>query len=314
MCGIFGIFSRPGLTCTRSALVRANRLAAHRGPDGAGITLFNLGTDESRILVVDEEGVPEDVELARYHAVLGHRRLAILDLSSAGHQPMRTNDGALWITYNGEIYNYIELRAELRELGFEFTSASDTEVILHAYRAWGPACVHRFNGMWAFALLDIKQRRLICSRDRFGIKPFHFVHAGDVFAFASEIKQLLVLPFVRKEINRQALYEYLVYGSFDHAADTFLEGVSRLAAGHSLVLDFDRGVVEIDRYYSPAIGINRAISPQEAASEFRRLFTDSVRLQLRSDVEVGSCLSGGLDSSSIVCAVHRLLAQESKNT
>jgi asparagine synthase (glutamine-hydrolysing) len=242
--------------------------------------------------------------------VLGHRRLAIIDLSSTGLQPMSNKDGSLWIVYNGEVYNYLELRAELEKAGYTFRSRSDTEVILYAYQAWGEDCVYHFNGMWAFAIADLQRQKLFCSRDRLGIKPFHYFFDREHFVFSSEIKQLLNFPFVPRRINELAVYEFLAYGAVEHCEETFFAGILNLLPGHNLVLDFANRSLATRRYYQPHFTINNRITLTEAAGEFGRLLRDSVRLRLRSDVEVGSCLSGGLDSSSIVCLMHRLLQEQ----
>ena len=282
MCGICGVvaFGRPADTETVAAMAR--RLD-HRGPDGDG--------------AYDEPGV-----------ALGFRRLAIIDLSDAGMQPMASEDGRLRLVHNGEVYNYRELRAELESKGHRFRSATDTEVILAAYREWDEACVERFNGMWAFALWDAERRRLFCSRDRFGVKPFYYRHADGRFVFASELKAFFADPGVRLEPNARAVRDYLEQGYMDHTDETFFGGVVKLPPAHSLTLD-ERGL-RVRRYW--------ALEPRDAhegdaAVTMRDLFLDAVRLRLRSDVPVGTCLSGGIDSSAIACAVDHLLRTEAEN-
>ncbi len=307
MCGISGLFGMKGIHSDLQEFIRSNDIVSHRGPDGYGMAFFQTGTDQSRLieLAMEQIKVPEQmVTLA-----LGHRRLAIIDLSQNGAQPMSTADECLWITYNGEIYNYIELREELVTLGYSFRSASDTEVILTAYAEWGEACVNRFNGIWAFAIADLKKNKLFCSRDRFGVKPLHYFHDGTRFVFGSEIKELLCYSFVPRQVNQRAAYEYLAFGAVDYCEETFFTSIYKLMQGHNLTVDLATGDIAKTCYYQPRFEKNTKISYEEAALEFRRLLTDSVRLQLRSDVEVGSCLSGGLDSSSIVSLMRQELTK-----
>ncbi|MBV8773826.1 MAG: asparagine synthase (glutamine-hydrolyzing), partial [Deltaproteobacteria bacterium] len=232
--------------------------------------------------------------------VLGHRRLAIIDLSAHGHQPMSAAEGSLWITYNGELYNFVELRSELAQLGVSFQTGSDTEVVLKAYEMWGPEAVKRFVGMWAFALLDLRMRHLMLSRDRFGIKPLHYHVSPNGFAFASEIKQLLVTPGVPNRINERCVYDYLQFEAVDAGPETFFTGINKLEPGNNLFVSLDTGEVGKTCYYTPPeFGTLQQISTADAAEQFRALLKDSVRIHLRADVPVGTCLSGGLDSSSI---------------
>ena len=312
MCGISGLFSLNGLSPYRSALHAANSIAAHRGPDGQGFALFNTRVPVERFVSLDTGLLPDASTMQSMTLCLGHRRLAIIDLSSTGLQPMTNEDQTLWIVFNGEIYNFLELRAALEEMGHTFHSQSDTEVILHAYEAWGEACVEHFIGMWAFALADLQQSLLFCSRDRFGIKPFHYYYDGQQFVFGSEIKQLLCFDFIKRQVNEKAVYEYLAYEGVEWGEETFFSGIFKLLQGQNLILNLRDAVLKKNRYYLPQFTLNTQISRVEAAWEFHRLLADSVRLHLRSDVKVGSCLSGGLDSSSIVCLMHQLLKNESK--
>lgn len=305
MCGISGCFNINGIKPDLKEFIRSTDAVSHRGPDGYGFAYFQFGPNGMHCV----ESTFDQVKLPQEQVVLalGHRRLAIIDLSRNGSQPMSTVDECLWITYNGEIYNYIELREELSRLGYSFRSASDTEVILAAYMEWGEACVDHFNGIWAFAIADLKQKRLFCSRDRFGVKPFHYFSDGTRFVFGSEIKELLCYSFVPRQINQRAVYEYLAFSATDYCEETFFGSIYKLMQGHNLILDLVTGKLVTTCYYQPQLEKNTQISYQEAAQEFRRLLSDSVRLQLRSDVEVGSCLSGGLDSSSIVSLMRQEL-------
>jgi asparagine synthase (glutamine-hydrolysing) len=279
MCGIAGIFSRT-LPFADCATIRSMiDVVAYRGPDGQG-------------------------HLVDGCVALGHRRLAILDLSEAGHQPMHSLDGNASLVFNGEVYNYLELREELRAKGHRFVSNTDTEVILAAYSEWGAECVSRFNGMWAFALYDRRLRRIFCSRDRFGIKPFYYASTDQAFVFGSETKQLL--PFLpARRARRDMLLNFLVTGLNGYSEETFFEGVFSLPGGHNLVLDLQTGAFTITRFYEIHPAETEGKSEDELADQFYQLLTDSIRLRLRSDVPVGTCLSGGLDSSTIAMIAAR---------
>jgi asparagine synthase (glutamine-hydrolysing) len=280
MCGICGIVAlgRPAEADAVAAMAAA---LDHRGPDGDGAFFA--------------DGV-----------ALGFRRLAIIDLSEAGMQPFASDDGTLRLLHNGEVYNYRELRRELESHGHRFRSATDTEVILRAYEEWGERCVERFNGMWAIALWDARRRRLFCSRDRFGVKPFYYRWDGAQFAFASELKAFRAAGAL--EPHLPAVRDYLEQGYVDHKDETFFAGIRKLAPAHSLVVDDDG--LHVTRYWTLE---PREEPDRDAAEEVRELFFDAVRLRLRSDVAVGTCLSGGIDSSAIVCAVDHLLRTEAEN-
>lgn len=271
VCGIFGIVRKDG-PVRQDQVKELTDLVAHRGPDGSGTHVNgNVG--------------------------LGHRRLAIIDLSSDGIQPMRHRRQPLWITYNGEIYNYIELRKELQETGIVFETATDTEVLLNAYLTWGEDCLNRFNGMWSFAIYDERDDTLFCARDRFGVKPFYYVDTASAFAFGSEIRQLL--PLVENRVPDDGLVnDFLVSGLTDHTTRTFFRGIEKLAPGHSLRIAVSTGQLKLNRYYSlranPMHGDDKSVP-----SLLHDLLDEATRLRLRSDVRVGTCLSGGIDSSSV---------------
>lgn len=274
MCGIAGVILQ---THAESPSVIIDSMLAsigHRGPDGRGVyTAGCLG--------------------------LGHRRLSIIDLTHDGHQPMSTWENDLTITFNGEIYNYIELKRELESLGHCFSSRSDTEVILVAYRQWGQACVSRFNGMWAFAIHDRGRDLLFCSRDRFGVKPFYYHKSARGFFFGSEIRQLL--PWCQGiRANRDLISDFLLTSICDHTDETFFTGVRKLPAGHSLTYQLSDHHYRESRYYElQRDAALQSLQPDAAAELYRERLTDSIRLRLRADVPVGTCLSGGLDSSSV---------------
>jgi asparagine synthase (glutamine-hydrolysing) len=256
-----------------------NGPAAHRGPDGEGYFV---------------EGPLS----------LGHRRLAVIELSAAGRQPMSLA-GRYTIVYNGEIYNYIEVREELKTCGYSFSSASDTEVILTAYHQWGAACVERFNGMWAFAIFDRQLNKLFCSRDRFGVKPLYYAVIDNQFIFGSEIKQLLPF-FATRRVNLSVLIDYLVTGFVDHTDQTFFEGILKLPPGHHLTYDLNTHKHKPHRYYRIRLRPEVAkLDEAESIEALRRELDRAVAIRLRSDVKVGTCLSGGLDSSSIATLASR---------
>ena len=280
VCGICGVVAlgRPAETETVAAMARE---LDHRGPDGAG--------------AYDEPGV-----------ALGFRRLAIIDLSDAGAQPFASDDGALRLMHNGEIYNYLELRGELEAKGHRFRTATDTEVVVRAYEEWGERCLERFNGMWAMVLWDARRQRLFASRDRFGIKPFYYRYADGRLAFASELKAFRA-DSTPLRANPRAVRDYVQQAYLDHTEETFFDGIRRLPPAHALTLDANG--LTVRRYWS----LEPHDPPQgDAADAFRELFLDSLRIHLRSDVPVGTCLSGGLDSSSIVVGVDHLLRTEAE--
>jgi len=233
--------------------------------------------------------------------LLGHNRLSIIDLSDLGNQPMAYDD--LVIGYNGEVYNYLEIRRELEDRGYPFRSHSDTEVILAAYKEWGADCVQRFVGMWAFAIWDRTQRELFCSRDRFGIKPFYYIHAGDRFYFGSEYKPLKLSPLFRPDLNLDHVRRGLQVGAYIYRDETYYECLRALPERCNLL--FKDGAVTVTRYWDIDAARKSQDTFDEKAERFRELFHDSIRLHMRSDVPVGGMLSGGLDSSSISSVVGR---------
>lgn len=284
MCGIACLFSEQPLD--DKLIKQMTTVISHRGPDDEG----HIGLIENRV-------------------ILGHRRLSIVDLSVAGHQPMTYGDSKYWITYNGEIYNYVELRKELESLGCHFSSRTDTEVILAAYATWGKGCISRFNGMWAFVIVHIKSNKIFASRDRFGIKPFYYWRSPKGFwAFSSEIKQFTVLPGWEARMNRARVYDFLGWGLTDHTSETLFSEVFQLRGGEAFEISINTlpKVLPIYQWYELRSTVYEGTF-QDAVENFRVLFFDAVKLRLRADVSIGSCLSGGLDSSSIVCVMNDLL-------
>lgn len=292
------------------ALRRATDVVRHRGPDDEGYALWTLGeapqvyaggdtTDASRAF----HHLAPLPAVAEWRVGFGHRRLSIVDLTPAGHQPMVHPSTGVAVVYNGEIYNHVELRRELAKLGHEFVSHSDTEVLLAAWVEWGPACTQRFNGMFAFLVLDPRGGgTLHAVRDRFGVKPLYWARVGEFVAFASEIKQIRSLPGSYVRLDNSTVRDYLVSGIVDLGSHTFDSEILQVEPGCSAGVRLDEASTRVvtRRWYtlrSHAFGGTL----QDAAREYRELLADSVRLRLRADVPIGSCLSGGLDSSTIVC-------------
>jgi len=298
MCGIAGLFNNHS-EIDPGHLNAMRDIVSHRGPDGKGSILFgNISSPKVR-------------DTGPVFGGLAHRRLAIIDLSDNAKQPMTTKDGRYWITYNGEIYNHIEVRDCLKMKGYHFVSKSDTEVILYAYNEWGVDCLERFRGMFAFAIVDLYQSKLFLARDRFGIKPlYYWIAPSGSFAFGSEIKQFTVLPEWKAVLNYSRAKDYLETGTTDHTSETMFQGVSQLIGGHYIMIPLARIKDIYPKQWFFLQKQNFIGSYQFASEQFSNLFEDSVRVHLRADVDVGSCLSGGLDSSSIVCQMNKILYRE----
>jgi len=280
MCGIAGIFNLDEEPASSVILRKMTDVLAHRGPDGEGVSVDGA-------------------------VGLGHRRLAIIDLTSAGHQPMQTSDKRYTISYNGEVYNFRELRAELEVQGYQFRSQTDSEVVLNAWAAWGPKALDRFNGMFAFAIWDRQERELILARDRYGIKPLYYIELPRAFLFGSEVKALLVHPAMHAAMDCEGLLEYMTFQNF-FTDRTLFAGVRLLPAGTWLRRNVQRCRHEIHRYWDynfhePA----ERVSLEDYAEELDRLFLQAVRRQLVSDVPVGAYLSGGMDSGSVTAIATR---------
>ncbi|MFQ5874478.1 MAG: asparagine synthase (glutamine-hydrolyzing), partial [Dehalococcoidia bacterium] len=263
-------------------LLRMRETLRHRGPDDAGIWFSRDG-----------------------RVGLAHRRLSILDLSEAGKQPMDDGAGQTWVTYNGEIYNFIELRAELERRGLRFSSETDTEVLLAAYREWKESCLDRLNGMFAFALFDERSKQLFLARDRAGKKPFYYAFAGDRFIFASELNTLLRDPAVSREIDLRALNFFLAYGFVPGDLSIF-RGIRKLPPAHAMTLELASGRLRRWRYWWLPVPRWERNDKEDLLAELESLLEDAVRIRLRSDVPLGVLLSGGLDSSLVVALTSRV--------
>lgn len=286
MCGITGKLNYSSNQAVEASLIeRMNSVLVHRGPDDGGVyTKGRIG--------------------------LGHRRLSIIDLSPAGHQPMSNEDGAVWIAFNGEIYNFPELKDELEKKGHIFRSHSDTEAIIHLYEEEGVECVKRLRGMFAFAIWDENRQRLLLARDRLGKKPLAYAEQGGSLIFASEIKAILQDPSVAAGVDRTAIHHFLTYLYVPSPYSAF-SGIRKLPAGHTLV--WENGEIRVERYwdlhYQPKL---RLASEREYCGRFLRLFEDAVKARLISDVPLGAFLSGGIDSSAVVAVMSRIMSQPVK--
>jgi asparagine synthase (glutamine-hydrolysing) len=284
MCGITGFWNLDHQPVSQAMLERFTDAIAHRGPDGNGFYIdadTNLG--------------------------LGHRRLAILDTSDLGKQPMSYGNGRYWITFNGEIYNFLELRDELKQHGYHFFTESDTEVVMAAYNKWGEDCQLRFNGMWAFALWDRQEKQLFLSRDRFGVKPLMYFYDGRRFAFASEMKAFLALDWFPAEFDPKMIATALTgHQNVEGTERCLLRGLSRLLGGYCLTIN-QNGEINKRRWWNTLDHLETVPAAyEEQVERYRELFLDACRIRMRSDVPIGTALSGGLDSSSIVCGMRHI--------
>jgi len=305
----------------RDLLIKMTSILDHRGPDDEGYILIN--TQTGNCIPAGGTHTPESIYAGKfeynpkttisqipdgsYDLGLGHRRLSILDLSESGHQPMCNEEGTIWIVHNGEIYNYIEIREELMSMGYRFLSGSDTEVIIKAYEEWGTDCLTKFNGMWALCIWDSVNHQLFCARDRMGVKPFYYYFDGRVFAFASEIKALMQMS-IKKDPNDALIFDFLKFGILDHTNETFYKDIYKLPQSHFLSID-SRKKLSLHKYWDVEVSneLESVADEGNLTQQFLDLFVDSIKIRLRSDVPIGSCLSGGLDSSSIVTVANDLM-------
>lgn len=286
MCGIVGGWWIKKPINFNSMIEEGIKLLHHRGPDDCGTDII-----ESKFGTL----------------FLGQTRLSIIDLSEAGHQPMSSRDGNFTIIFNGEIYNYKELRSELSALGYEFYTESDTEVLLTAWAAWGDTCLCRFVGMFSFVVYDRKKDMISLVRDAFGIKPLFYVHQKDYICFASEIQTLIHLNERKPSINDQRVFEYLVYANQDIGGESFISDIKQVPPSHLVNFSLKNKLKPIiKKWWNPSIHEDSTISFNEAAIKLRKIFLDNVRLHLRSDVPIGIALSGGIDSSAIACVTRYL--------
>ncbi|PWN70388.1 asparagine synthase (glutamine-hydrolyzing) [Chryseobacterium phosphatilyticum] len=286
MCGIAGFINKNSIPISEESLKKMTDKLSHRGPDAEGFFIHeNIG--------------------------LGHRRLSIIDVSEAANQPFTWEDKQV-LVFNGAIYNYLEIREELIQNNYTFKTNSDTEVLIAAYHFWGRDCVQKFNGMWAFAIFDPRNNTLFCSRDRFGVKPFYYYVDDQKFLFASEIKPILEIEKVEK-VNLQILLQYLIFSMPYETGETFFDQILKLPGSHNLVYDLTTNTFEIYRYYDiPYKEEINQLNIDESIALFEKEFENSIKLRLRSDVKIGSALSGGLDSSYVVSIASKILNESKK--
>ena len=311
MCGITGYLNIHG-SVNRPALKKMTDIIRHRGPDDEGFALISR---THICCATGNESIPNlgllslfDVPDEDFFLGFGHRRLAILDPTPAGHQPMVSNDNKVCIVYNGELYNYIEVRKELQEKGYSFRTDCDTEVLIYSYYEWGTDCVKHFNGMWGFALWDTRKKVLFCSRDRLGAKPFLYYHDENRFIFGSELKQLCCIDDIERKIDLPALASNMIYHISDYNERTMIESVKFLPAGCNLLITLSEDCrtiesFEIKRYWDLQCITNYNYSVEEWKLRIKEEFARSCAWRLRSDVPVGVLLSGGLDSSCLVAEI-----------
>ncbi len=278
MCGIFGALNRE---ISEELADYCCDTLSHRGPDGRGVW-FN----------------------SNKNCVLAHRRLSIIDLSSNAQQPMSYANKRYYITYNGEIYNYLEIKAELKNKGYEFNSTSDTEVILASYMEWGEDCVHKFNGMWSFAIFDQEENSLFLSRDRFGVKPLYYLIEKNSLVFASEMKA--IIPCMSKvEFNHSLISFFKIFHHYEFKEDCLIKNIKRFPAGSNAI--FKNGKLTIKKYWHTLEHrIEVSSKYEEQAEQFRSIFFDACKIRMRSDVTIGTALSGGLDSSAVICSMNNV--------
>lgn len=287
MCGLIGTYQSEKSSISLESIKLGLKRIKHRGPD-----------DEGLVTVPFAGGI--------YHA--GHTRLSIIDLSSLGRQPMISGDGRYLLSFNGEIYNYKELKQDLQQNGYSFHSDTDTEVLLNAWSHWGRGCLIKLTGMFAFTVFDKKNSTLTCVRDPFGIKPFFYHLTETTYSYSSELPALLSVIDHKPKINLQKAYDYLVYTEYDRDRETFYDGIKRLMPGEMMCVHFDNNKLKTktERWWVPSFQEQSQISFSDAADELRERFLQNIKLHLRSDVPLGAALSGGIDSSAIVCGMRHL--------
>ena len=291
MCGICGVINFDNKPIQETSIRNMMYIMKHRGPD--------------------DEGVFIDETIG-----LGFVRLSIIDLSPAGHQPMFSDDGRYVMVFNGEIYNFIEIKKELQKKGYNFKTQSDSEVLLTSFIEWGEACLHRFNGMWAFVIYDRIEKNIFAARDRYGIKPFYYLHTDELFAFCSEIPPLLSLLHDKPKPNYQSIFDFLVFNRTDQTENTFFNEVKKLQHGYQIRIDLNRlplGRIKVERWYNLRENVSKTDGFKNV-SEFKELLSSSIGFRLRSDVPLGVCFSGGLDSSSIVSILLQDYNKQDLNT
>ena len=318
MCGIAGIVSKNKTISLKKAVFAMSQSIKHRGPDGEGFVFFSkentlpvysdetpLVNKQSKKFIYNPSISIHEIDES-YDLTFAQRRLSIIDLSEAGHQPMCDTSGDYWITFNGEIYNYIELRDQLKKKGHKFITQTDTEVLLEAYKEWGTNCLCQLNGMFAFSLYDKKNNRLFCARDRVGVKPFYYIDTAHTFAFASEYKAFIKAQLIPFEINEPQQLDYLINARLETEDESLFKGIKELKPAHYFTYDLSLHIIDIKQYYELPHTLISQKNDSEIIEIIEQKLVNSIKLRLRSDVEIGSCLSGGLDSSIIAGVIKKL--------
>ena len=302
MCGIFGWmpYNNVDTANLKKTIDKVIHSMIHRGPDDHGYVVFDASTDD---VYTEKVGSLPNT----FKSMIGQVRLSIIDLSSNGHQPMFSEDGRYSIVYNGEIYNYIELRRELENERVRFSTTNDTEVLMKAVIHWGKDALNRLTGMFAFALYDSHLNKLFCARDFFGIKPFYWYRGKRGFFFASELPALLEFPEIPRIVDPTSVYNYMIQGRYNVGGESMLKDIHQLPPAHYMEIDCANPFIASPvRYWKPDLSIQSKLSFTDAASQLRALFLNSVKIHLRSDVPLGVALSGGVDSSAVTCAVRAI--------
>ncbi len=326
MCGIAGLFGKNKIEV--DDLKKMINKLKHRGPDGDGLVLFSeknsfpvVGAETAHnIINTNFNYTPNSERIFDSNIADGgfaHRRLSIIDLEASGHQPMCSIDKRYWITFNGELYNYTEIKNKLIDLGYPFVSNSDTEVVLYSFVHFKEKCLDLFNGMWAFSIYDTQEKIIFSARDRFGVKPFYYSLNRDFFAFASEQKALNATDKFETRINENAVFDFFVFNKIENEETGFFENIHELFPGHYLTFNINSWEIKTRKWYELKFSQLREKFDlkkyEQAVSEVNSLFEDAIRIRLRSDVPVGACLSGGIDSSAIVGMMRKILPQENIN-
>lgn len=318
MCGIAGIIYKNNPSSIKDVMFAMSRSIKHRGPDGEGFAFFSdtkstaafseetpVINKQSKTFLFNPSNSIDTVE-PMYSMAFAHRRLSIIDLSESGHQPMCDTSGDYWITFNGEIYNYIELREELKSKGCVFVTQTDTEVALEAYKEWGVNCLQKFNGMWAFAVYDKIKKQVFCARDRVGVKPFYYINTTNYFAFASEHKAFIKSKLIPFEINEQQQFDFLVNANLENTEQSLFKDIIELKPSSYFLYDITTQQLNSHKYYSLPDNLISNKTEKEIIDTVEEKLVNAIKIRLRSDVEIGSCLSGGLDSSIIAGIINYL--------
>jgi len=320
MCGISVLFNKHKVTKENYVdFLCSLKKINHRGPDDEGIVLINTKTNDFRIIKNDSASLSdnrvtniESITIENYNLILGHKRLSIIDLSAQGHQPMQGIDGS-WIVFNGEIYNYIELKEELKHFGCQFKTNSDTEVVLEAYRVWGKECLNKFNGMWSIFIWDAIQHKMFISNDRFGVKPLYYFEYKDGFNFVSETKQFHCFNYIPKTLNKNKVSDFIEFGYLDTDNETMYENIFRFKKSNFIYIDpiiYNKSdIFSLSQTYYQLKKTHLIKSENDSIDEFRFLIHDSVKLRMRADVSFGFALSGGLDSSALLYTARNILSE-----